>query len=123
MRTRDQERALHVYDCVTRLDTSLRGDYKVMAKDLGANIMRSGLCAALAFIHRDVKERAARAFLDHLTAAMKTVGISALGKVARGDELFAAVRELELADYMLVTREMLRLAIWFRRAVDTFEEA
>lgn len=141
MRTRDQERALHVYDRVTRLDASLRGEYKTLAKDLGANVMRSGLCAALAFIHRNVKESAgasrppskaarsrdpragaARALLDHLTEALQATRIPALVEVQQSGDLFATVRRLEVDAYMLATREVLRLAMWFRRAVDTFED-
>lgn len=142
MRTRDQERALHVYDAVTRLDATLHGEYKVLARDLGANIMRSGLCGALAFIHRNVKasdatrgkpsnagkaqkprERAARAILDHLAGALRETRIPALAEVEKGEHLFATVRRLKIDEYMLATREILRLAIWFRRAVDTFEDA
>lgn len=128
MHTRDQERALLVYQCADKvIEPSLRGDYKVLAKDLGANIMRTGLCAALAFVQRNAKgngtagkhKNAAGIFLEHLAEAMHA--IPALKQVT-GAGLFAEVRKLELNEYMLATREMLRLAIWFRRAVDTWDE-
>lgn len=171
MHTRDQERALHVYHSVAGLEESLRDEYKVMAKDLGANVMRSGLCAALAFIHRNLKgegdtgveqgradkqdqmdrrgrtdkrgrpgktarpdkagnehrrpkprEQAARALLGHLTGALQQTKIPGMAEVGQGEALFATVRGLELDAYMLATREILRLAVWFRRAVDTFED-
>jgi len=114
--TRDQERARHAYKCVGDVEEGERAEYKVLVNSLGAAVMRSGLSAALAFIERELDEKkpkapAANTFFDHLGSA----GIP--GLKAAGKNVPKLVRELELDDYMLATREVLKLTIWFRRAV------
>lgn len=113
MITRDQERAQHAYKCYEGLKPEQRENYKVLVNGLGANILRSGLAATVAFLERENSRSRAEAklLLDHLGAA----GIPGL----EGDHgtLPRKVRALQLDDYMLATREMLRVVLWFRRAV------
>lgn len=117
-RTRDQARAHHAYRCVAAVTgKKLRDDYKVRVNSFGSDLMRSGLAATLASIERERAREgrgpsAASLFLDHLAAA-NVPGL----KEADGEHLPAAVRELGVDEYMLATREMLKLAAWFRRAV------
>jgi CRISPR-associated protein Cmr5 len=94
-----------------------RSDYKISVNDLGTNIMRSGLAAAIAFLQRR-KDNAAKQFIDDLGEA----GIPGLVDTNR-DTLPERVRSLELEAYMLATHETLKVAQWFKRAVQaTFRE-
>jgi CRISPR-associated protein Cmr5 len=114
MRTRDQQRAMHAYARVEAAHgkgKAYRGDYKVQVFGLGPHVMRSGLAGALSFIERDARP-AARDFLTDLADA----GVP--GLQTSTDPLPARVRHMvNVDDYMLATREVLKLALWFRRAV------
>lgn len=113
-RTREQERARHAYACAEKVPEGDRDDYKILANGFGAFVLKNGLAAALSFVERGKsdKAKANTLFLDHLA----TANLPALtGK--KGAGLFAEVRGLEVADYMLVTRELLALTVWLRRAV------
>ena len=120
--TRDQQRAMHAYGRVEKVPKERRADYKALVNSFGALVLRSGLAAALAFVERKKKkseETAEALFLDHLAAAT----IPGLENIKRGGELPGAVRGLDVAPYMLATREVLKLSIWFRRAAQaTFAE-
>lgn len=113
--TRDQTRARHAYERASKVQTSEeREDYKILVKGLGANIIRSGLCAALSVVERDRVKRggAAARLLDDLGGA----GIPNLK--TDGQSLPGAARNLDLDDYMLATRETLKVVVWFKRAVE-----
>lgn len=118
MKTRDQQRALHAYQCVGAVDERLREDYKVAVNGLGPNVIRSGLAGAVAFLERQRKRDAVKLFLDHLGKA-QIPGLENKDHRSLPD----AVRGLDLAGYMLASRETLRVAQWFKRAVQaTFGE-
>lgn len=116
MLLRDQQRALHAYDAVNRVGPEQQKDYRIAVNDLGANILRSGLCAAIASVQRlggrgDV-------LLGHLANA-NVPGL----EEATAENLFCCVRKLDAGSYMLATRELLQVAMWLKRAVQaTFEE-
>lgn len=113
---RDQRRALHAYGVVSNVPSKMQRDYKLAVNDLGANILRSGLCAAIAAVQR-LGPRG-DLLLGHLAAA----GVPGLEGVAAKD-LAKRVRELEADAYMIATREMLQVAVWLKRAVQaTFGE-
>jgi CRISPR-associated protein Cmr5 len=116
---RDQRRALHAYEAVAavaKLPTEQQRDYKIAVNDLGANILRSGLCAAIAAVQR-LGDRG-KLLLDHLAAA----GVPGLEGVA-AHAIARHVRELDTDAYMIATREMLQVAVWLKRAVQaTFGE-
>jgi len=115
--TRDQIRAQHAYACVGRVAEADRADYRVSVNYLGTNIMRSGLAAAVAFLQRR-KDAAAKQLIRDLASA------SIPGLVDTSGETFPErVRDLDLEVYMLATRETLKVAQWFKRAVQaTFQE-
>lgn len=116
---RDQERALHAYKVVGGVpsDKQSRDNYKSAINDLGANILRSGLCAAIASVQR-LGDRG-QALLEHLASA----GVPGLNGATACD-LARRVRELDTDSYMIATRELLRVAAWLKRAVQaTFEES
>lgn len=108
--TRDQHWAVHAYDAVARVPVEERRDYKIAVNDLGANILRSGLVAAIAAVQR-LGERSTM-LLDHLAEA----GVTGIGR-ANGKGLPAMVRALDIDGYILATREILQVATWLKRAV------
>lgn len=113
---RDQQRALHAYESVGKVQKAHQKDYKIAVNDLGANILRSGLCAAIAAVQRLGNRE--DLLLGHLAAA----GVPGL-EGARADDLAKRVRELDADAYMIATREMLEIAVWLKRAVQaTFRE-
>lgn len=114
MSTRDQKRALHAYQCVEKIakqDKPIKAKYKILVNGLGASILRSGLAATVAFIEREKNAKAVTLLLDHLAAA-EIPGITGAGATLPGQ-----VRKLERDAYILATRELLRVVLWFRRAV------
>lgn len=113
---RDQQRALHAYEAVSRVTQGEQKDYKIAVNDLGANILRSGLCAALASLQR-IGPRG-----DILLGHLASAGIPSLEK-ATAQNLAKLVRELGTEDYMMATREFIQVATWLKRAVQaTFRE-
>lgn len=119
MLTREQERAQHAYRCVREVvedkDVSF-DDYRTLINGLGANIMRSGLAATVAFVQRYRNEKVVGLFWKHLAGAK----IHYLEGVSSKD-LAEKIYELELNQYMHVTREMLKQALWFRRATQAYK--
>jgi CRISPR-associated protein Cmr5 len=116
MPLRDQQRALYAYDAVAAIPPEQQNDFKIAVTDLGANILRSGLCAAIASLQR--LGHRGQVLLGHLAAA-DVPGL----EQATAQNLAQVVRELDADGYMIATREMLQVAIWLKRAVQaTFEE-
>ncbi|MCL4685849.1 type III-B CRISPR module-associated protein Cmr5 [Myxococcota bacterium] len=114
---RDQQRALHAYGAVSRVQKAQQKDYQIAVNDLGANILRSGLCAALASVQR-LGNRG-----DILLGHLANAGVPGLDDATASD-LAQRVRELSADSYMIATRELLSVTTWLKRAVQaTFEEA
>ncbi|MCC6696205.1 MAG: type III-B CRISPR module-associated protein Cmr5 [Candidatus Hydrogenedentes bacterium] len=112
---REQKRALHAYECIDSVRNSDQRNYKIAVNDLGANIMRSGLCAALAAVQR--LDKRGEVLLKHLASA-QVPGL----KGTKAADLTQRVRELSVDEYMIATREMLQVAMWLKRASQaTFE--
>lgn len=112
MQTRDQQRALYAYKCVQEVPKDKLNDYKVHVNSFGANLLKSGLAAAISFLERDKAD----AFLRHLQAA-GIPRINTLADEKQPPTLGAQVRKLETEPYILASREARKIAIWFRRAV------
>ncbi|MCM2332325.1 MAG: type III-B CRISPR module-associated protein Cmr5 [Anaeromyxobacteraceae bacterium] len=95
-----------------------RDSYKARVQNLGPTVLRNGLAAALAFLDRDAArsdsppQRAAIALRTHLAAA-RLPGLSN----STGASLGGDVRGLDTDAYVLATRELLRMCVWFKRAV------
>ena len=123
--TRDQERAQHAYSRVRELRDKLRPQeqkkYKAAVEKLGADILKSGLVAALAFQERNRKDKSCqRLFADLAEAKIPGLDVdSAADPVAA---IPAKVRELAAADYMLATREALKVAHWLKRVAQALLE-
>jgi CRISPR-associated protein Cmr5 len=116
MLLRDQRRALHAYGVVAKVQPHQQRDYKIAVNDLGANILRGGLCAAIASVQR-LGDRG-NVLLEHLASA-GVVGLEG----ASAKDLARRIREIDADGYMMATRELLKVATWLKRAVQaTFEE-
>ncbi len=116
MPLRDQQRARHAYDAVAQVEPGQRKNYQIAVNDLGANILRGGLCAAIAAVQR-LGDRG-NVLLEHLASA----GVPGL-EDATAKNLAQRIRELDADSYMLATRELLQVAAWLKRAAQaTFEE-
>ncbi|MEQ8767236.1 MAG: type III-B CRISPR module-associated protein Cmr5 [Planctomycetota bacterium] len=113
---RDQQRALHAYEAVATVQRPHQKDYQIAVNDLGANILRSGLCAAIASVQR--LGNRGDVLLGHLASS----GLSGL-EDATAQDLAQRVRRLDADSYMIATRELLKVATWLKRAAQaTFEE-
>lgn len=115
---REQQRALHAYSAVDSVpfDKQSRENYKIAVNNLGANILRSGLCAAIASVQR--LGNRGDVLLGHLASA----GVPGLEE-ASAQNFAQRVRNLDADSYMIATRELLQVAKWLKRAVQaTFEE-
>jgi CRISPR-associated protein Cmr5 len=110
MPLRDQQRALHAYNAVATVRSEQQKDYEIAVNDLGANILRSGLCAAIAAVQR-LGDRG-NILLGHLASA----GVPGL-EGATAQDLAQRIRKLDTDSYMLATRELLQVATWLKRAV------
>src|SRR3546814_1727924 len=129
MTTRDQQRALHAYASARVVPKPDREDYRIAVNGFGADSLRSGLAVAMAALERQRGRRGTTLFLDHLAAAGVPIRTGADGanrsggsrhgesRSVTGAGLPDAVRALSLDDYMLASREFLRVAAWFRRAM------
>lgn len=116
MPLRDQQRALHAYQSIAEVPSTDRGNYKIAVNDLGTNILRSGLCAAIANVQRLGKR--GDVLLGHLAGA----SVPGLER-ATAKTLAEQVRLLDADSYIIATREMLQVATWLKRAVQaTFDE-
>jgi CRISPR-associated protein Cmr5 len=108
---RDQQRALHAYESVGKVPPEGREAYKILVNDFAAAILRSGLSAALAGLQR--KKSAATPLLEHIASA----GIRVPGLAGANARDFAQLaRKLDAEEYMLATRELLKVATWLKRA-------
>jgi CRISPR-associated protein Cmr5 len=112
--TKDQGRARLAYKRVAAVASDKREDYKIAVKALGANILRSGLSAALA----DLMRRNASNVVDDI-ARFNIPGL----RTDLGDApLFVTVNNLPVGQYMLATRETLQVVMWLKRACEALFE-
>ena len=112
---RDQLRARHAYASVASVPDRQRGDYRIAVNSFGAHVIRTGLCAAIAWLQRDDRD-ASDLFLKHLDAA-EIRGLVSPPGASFADKVQAA----EAANYMVATRDTIALVVWFRRAVQALK--
>lgn len=106
---RDQRRALYAYQSVDSVSPEDWNDYQLAVYGLGANVLRSGLCAALAAVQRFGTR--GDLLLDHLAKA----DLPALESIPTR-ELVQRVRALDTDVYLIAARETLQVATWLKRA-------
>lgn len=110
---RDQERALKAYTAVAEIQKKgkdIQTDYKISVHALGAEILQSGLAAAMAGLERRKEEG------DLLRGQLAAAGIPGLTQSTCAS-LPGDVRALELDPYIIATRETLQVVLWLKRAV------
>jgi len=122
----DQKRAAQAYRDVSSLKTAKFTEketkqYGVMALKLTALIRSAGLCQAIHFVASRVKKDEADKnkenpyglLLKHFAGQLKRVNSSIENKDA--ESLCKVIREAELNEYLLLTREALAVANWYGR--------
>lgn len=106
---REQERAAFAYAAVAAAHRGPHGSrYEGVVMGLPVVILRCGLVGAVAWLHR--QDEAGKLVRQQLGGA----GVPGL-KVG-ADQLLPRVCELGLPQYMVATREVLKLAGWLKRA-------
>ncbi len=91
--------------------------YKTLTKKAGSLVRNSGLIQTLAFFcARGQKEHEEhhQLLLDHLEQELQGLGL-----ISQDEKLYQAVREAEVPQYMVFTREVLGLLNWHKRLVET----
>lgn len=88
--------------------------------ELGPEIQRSGLLQALAFLHRGPGKDIAQDLCKEVRAHLADLGH--LPAQAKGEGFLIEVRDLDRATYMRITREVLALSLWLKRAAQILDE-
>lgn len=121
MRTRDQQRAIFAYERVKQVPLDQRDAYRNHLRNLGPLVMRCGLVMALAVLQRDKKDEDVKRLFEHLAQA-GIPGLEAESDRA-ADQLGERARQLDLEGTMIATRELLKVAVWLKRAAEaSFEK-
>ncbi len=114
----DQRRAYHAYSCVSQVAAGDLKEYKILVNGLGPNIIRSGLVAALAFLQRYRSAAVKEKFAHHIASGLPEEWETPHDL----DGLIAYVRVVDNMQYMLITREIMRLTLWFKRAIQASDQ-
>lgn len=119
MQTLEQKRAVTAYACVENIKTNLE-DYKIAVNTFGTTILRSGLSAAFCLVER---KKSQNSMYEKLVAHLCESGF-AIGKLnGHGVDILKIpelIRKLELQDYILTTRQILRAVFWLKRATQAY---
>ncbi len=117
--SRDQTRALHAYKSVREVaqeQGGVRSKYRTIIMDLGVTLRRHGLSACFALLERRSGNADDAAAIQLLLKHLADAKISVLSGTPPND-IAERVRGLELDDYIMVTRELLAITVWLKRAV------
>lgn len=109
----EQHRMKAAWDVATAIEPKHWDAWWSAAMSFGANVQRCGLLQSVVFLlrdHKDVADLLTGAVRDHL------VDRKMLDEAARERPLLDALRAMDGDRHMLVTREVLALSIWIRRA-------
>lgn len=119
----DQRRSVYAYRCVKQFkegepDSAACEEYQAAVERLGVEVLRSGLAGALATLQRDAASRkAVQRLFAHLAGA-DIPGLSEDEDLGPPEQaLPEQARTMDLGSYMIATRETLKVAQWFKRAV------
>jgi len=119
MQTNNQRYADKVFPHVQAMATQpTAGKYKTLCKKAGSLVRNSGLMQTLAFMQaKGMKpnETHHRTLLDHL--CQELVALNCIPTATA--DLAAHVRRQQLAEYMVLTRQVLLLLNWHKRLADT----
>lgn len=118
MRTKDQERATLAHSLVSSLagtePNRLRKGYGALCLRTPALIQSSGLCQAISFYEakakgKDAAESEHALYLKHLGKMVFPTNNDEFKMLPR------KARELDLQDYLQLSREALQCALWMKR--------
>lgn len=109
---RDQKRALDTFERVRQVHVGQLSDYRIAAQGLVVNLIRSGLAASMADLLRTAARPGSAQFAKDLCGSLP----EHLRPTGEANMLRWAA-ELPTDRYMLATREVLRLSVWFKRAL------
>jgi CRISPR-associated protein Cmr5 len=108
---RDQQRAVSAYERVSQVGPNAKEKYGTLALKLPFLIRSSGLAQALTFVGE--KAGAEVPLMRDLAA---TVGAATGEEKLTAAQLLARAREdVDAASYLMLTREVLRAASWYKR--------
>lgn len=108
MKTRDQEYAISAYERVTiasKKEKKFYETYGAMTHKLAILIRKAGLAQALSFVEAKAKDKPA---YSSLLADLKAT-------VKRNENLATLARSVELADYILLTKQVMDALLWYKR--------
>lgn len=91
-------------------------NWKTAVMDFGTQVQRCGLLQAVAFLKRDADQQVHQALLPAIRQHLITRGML---KNNCPDDLFVVAKALESRQYMLVSREVLALSAWVKRATQS----
>lgn len=103
MQTRDQKYAADVYEKVSKIKEADRASYGSMAHKLPILIHKAGLAQALSFVD------------SRGNPSQKQLLIDLQGTVESQNPLVERAREVELSEYMLLTKQVLDALLWYKR--------
>ena len=110
LQTRSQRFAASAYENVKSvLESSARGKYKGITRNLPVLIRVAGLAQALAFVPSGAEQKQMhQALVDHLSGTV-------------GTNLMLACRDknLSLQNYMRLTRDTLDALVWYKRFAES----
>ncbi|MCS6912330.1 MAG: type III-B CRISPR module-associated protein Cmr5 [Myxococcales bacterium] len=114
--TRHQDWARQALQCVQRVrdhaDSTFKAEYRTQCMRLPALLQQSGLVQALSFLwSRDEKDEgsAPRRLCHDLASVLK------LGSDKGAELLRRAIETDDLMAYLALSRDVIEIAIWFRR--------
>lgn len=108
---RDKARAVMAYGHYAAVPAGSRDKYKIVVNGFCGTMVRGGLASAMSYLER--LGQAANLFRDHLATALSPM----MSGPVNGQNLPSAVRALPDDSYMLVSREALRVMVWYKRAI------
>ena len=134
--TREQNRAKYAYEATSKVSKEVREDYTNMALRFPALVRSAGLAQAFAFVLSRGKEGHVK-FINDLACAlfkldvkggsdpidMECVRAEDWRSENAADEYFKIVRIAKLPVYIRMTREVLAMADWFKRFVQSAPES
>lgn len=119
--TRAQRRAQTAHDAVLKIKAGPEQQakrYATVVYEASSLVRTAGLVQALHFIHalsNDDKNPAGAELLDQLGQQIKLGRL--IPGVENGEQLLARARKAELAEYLLLSREVIAALVWHRRFV------
>ena len=110
----DQRRMTRAYRAVEGTKEADRDEWVRVVMNLGPEIQRSGLLQAVASLHRGPSKKIAEDLCGEIHQHL--VDLGHLSETTKSSGLLIEVRDLDSVSYMRVSREVLALSIWLRRA-------